>query len=703
MRTQSPRTWLLLAAIVSFTAFSCASEDTGAITDNPDTPWAETEYSLAPAQSCEDVRGRILDATTEEILMYRYGSGGWFLEDMAAPNAGPDRSGGDEGPSDYTTTNVQEEGVDETDIIKTDGNFIYTTHNDELLILKSWPIEETSILARVPLTTDAERAREDRSYTWSPGLFLYKDRAAVFSSIYDYSSDAPNARSFYGTRVTLVDLTDRTAPTVERRVDLEGYYTDARMIDGTVYLVTNGNLYLPGDFNYWDYTWEELPGIPNATYTDDENERERLMAIARPRIRSLVKAALGNTSIDTMLPRLRTLDANGTQTSESALVRCEQLYLPRTTAQLGLLNLSSLDLKARDSVVLSSSLLARGWEVYASQDNLYIAMSSRWWWWGWGNQDNASHIHKFALSGPTGKPRYVASGKVDGWLLNQFSMSEHRGYLRVATTDNEWTWNQATQTGEVTGGNHLTIFEQKAGLLQPTGSVRNLAPGEQIFSARMLGDRGYLVTFQQTDPLFTFDLSDPYNPRLLGELKINGFSSYMHPVGENHLLTIGQDADDEGRVQGVHLQIFDVSDMRNPKRTHQELISTGSWSSWSEAMWDHHAFTYHPGKEVLAFPVNIYQWEEEGGEHFTGLLIYKASPTDGFLPIGRVNHADLVNRAWCEERYGDWSCSPDNDYAWWTSMRRSVFIEDNVFSLSDIGLKVNDLFSPENEHVAITF
>jgi hypothetical protein len=215
----------------------------------------------------------------------------------------------------------------------------------------------------------------------------------------------------------------------------------------------------------------------------------------------------------------------------------------------------------------------------------------------------------------------------------------------------------------------------------------------------MMGPKGYMVTFRQTDPLFTFDLSDPQNPRMLGELKINGFSSYMHPMGENHLLTIGQDADDEGRVQGVHLQIFDVSNMAKPVRTFQEKVSTGSWSSQSEALQDHHAFTYHDEKEILAFPINIYG--QSMNEHFTGLLIYKASKTKGFEKIGQVGHGDVVKQVWCEKTTTTTDCVPGPDYQWWTQMRRSLFIEDFVYSLSDVALKVNKLLNPSTQLASV--
>ena len=405
--------------------------------------------------------------------------------------------------------------------------------------------------------------------------------------------------------------------------------------------------------------------------------------------------------VNDVFPTRRVLNSQGTVLASAPLYQCDEIYLPQQLAQLGLLNITHFDLDDKTPIT-TTGVMANGWEVYASGENLYVSMSSNWWWWGWGNNDQETIIHKFALNGANDKPVYAASGKVDGWLLNQFSMSEYNDHLRIATTDNQWVWDETTGEGTQVGGNHLTILKDVQGQLTETGSVRDLAPGEQIFSTRFVGDRGYMVTFEQTDPLFTFDLSDPTNPQMKGELKINGFSSYMHPIDNNHLLTIGQDADDTGRVTGVHLQIFDVDNLSAPTRVQHHKISTGDWSSWSEAMWDHHAFTYHPGKKILAVPVNIYEWDANNGENFSGLIIYRVDATNGFTELGRVNHADLATRYYCKEFGPDtYSCLYD-EYQWWTSVRRSIFIEDYVFSLSTIGVKVNDLLDARTEHKALS-
>ncbi len=672
------------------TLFAVALGSAACQEDDP-KPLATAPFALTPAANCDVIRGHVLDVAVETIVQNRYGANFWRMGvDFA--NDGTAAPGTDEktGPDDFTTTNVQEAGVDELDFVKTDGSFIYTTRDNALIIVKSWPVDDLQEVARVPLTS------QTNGWAWAQGLFLHEDRVITLTNVGHY--DTPESAYTYGTQIAIFDVSDRSQPLRLATHFIEGWTADARMIDGKVYLVSNAELHLP--YYTWDYTWASYPGVPDAGYIEDESQRLATMAAARPYFRALLNDATQGIDTLSIFPKSGTVDAQGVM-HQAPLFACTDVYLPPNKASLGLLTISHLRLDEPD-FIHHTGLLASGWTVYASQQNLYVAMSSRWWWWGWGNTNLESHIHKFHLNGPGNKPVYAASGHVEGWLLNQFAMSEFGGHLRVATTNNNWEWNEATNESDVTGGSQVTILQDQQGELTQVGFLGGLAPGEQIFAVRMVGNRGFMVTFRQTDPLFTIDLANPHQPKLLGELKINGFSSYIHMMGEDHLLTIGQDADDDGRVIGVHLQIFDVSDMRNPTRTHQELLSTGSWSSWSEAMWDHHAFTYHQGKGILAVPVNIYNWDGNSGENFSGLVVYRAN-TQGFTPLGRVNHANLVTYAACMQRFGEWGCDPDWGYDWWTTVRRSIFMDDYLFSLSDVGIKINDLLNPAVEHAFLVF
>jgi hypothetical protein len=271
-------------------------------------------------------------------------------------------------------------------------------------------------------------------------------------------------------------------------------------------------------------------------------------------------------------------------------------------------------------------------------------------------------------------------------------MSEHDGDLRIATTD--WNWS-----GEQ-GGNHLFVMRAYGRDLRTIGSLRGLAKGERIYSGRMMGDKGYLVTFRQTDPLFTLDLSDPFRPRVVGELKINGFSSYIHPMGNDLLLTIGQDATDEGRVTGLHLQVFDVSNPAKPTRKfHEKVTPSGQWSS-SAAQYDHHAFLYDPVTSTLAFPMSA----SGDGNWFNGLAVYSVDKQRGFKAKGYLEHAQLADVQFdlnCENmkrqnaQYAQTYCTSTQKQQARMSypITRSMVVDKYILSLSHMGLEIHELAS----------
>ncbi len=691
-----------IAGALLLTGLGCGLEHTGP--GGPSGPSQRvSEIALSPAQSCDEVKDHLAEALTENFLQEYYsGWYGWDMAEPAADESGSDSGGGDDrsdSPSEYTDTNVQEVGVDEPDIVKTDGDYIYAVLDGSLQVLRSWPPEDTARVGQFEFDDSA----------WPRSMILKDDLLAVFSHVwngYYYTPEGewvmPEER-FSGTRISLFDISDRTNPTPVRQLDIEGNMVDARAIDGRVYAVTNTWL---RDLHMWNY-WDEIEGIPEADYEDSDEERDAKRLEARPLVYEHIRADLDERDVSDWMPRQRIVDAEGEIALSSTLYECTDLYIPAVVAELGVLNISYFEMDDKTTID-STGLVARGWQLYASRDNLYIAMSSRswWWWWGWGsNQQNEAHIHQFALPADD-KPQYMASGRVDGWILNQFSFSEYDGHLRVATTDNRWSHNPETGEFEDEGGNHIIVLKREGGELVEVGSVRDLAPTERVYSARFMGDKGYVVTFRETDPFYSIDLSDPTNPQMTGELKIEGFSSYMHPLDENHLLAIGRDGDEFGNMTGVHLQVFDVSDMSDPIRTHHHVISTGGWSSYSEAMWNHRAFTYQPRLGVLAIPMSI--WDQ--GDQFSGLMLFDAT-AEGIEEIGRVDHSDLVAQEWCLNNGYAIDCDPgfEPHHPWWSHMRRSVIMSDHntgeefVYSLSRTGMKVNDVFDTEHTFSSVLF
>ncbi|MBS2017813.1 MAG: beta-propeller domain-containing protein [Deltaproteobacteria bacterium] len=301
---------------------------------------------------------------------------------------------------------------------------------------------------------------------------------------------------------------------------------------------------------------------------------------------------------------------------------------------------------------------------------------------------NATHVHKFEFASDPTFPNYIASGTVPGSVKNQFSLDDKDGHLRIATTEQrmyvDGTGKYVQPTWPGSPGpldrpqtvNHVYVLGVNGPWLDTKGKVENLAANERIYSVRFVDNRGYVVTFRQVDPLFVFDLTNPSAPQKLSELKIPGFSEYMHPLDANHILTIGRDASDQGRVQGLQLQIFDVTDGHNPILNHK-FTYTGSEYGQSEAEGNHKAFTYFADKKLLAFPYYAY----DGGSGMrSSLELFAVDVGTGFAKRGSIDHTALVSKnptGYCGGYYGP-------------QVRRGVFLENFVYSISYGGVIVKD-------------
>lgn len=284
---------------------------------------------------------------------------------------------------------------------------------------------------------------------------------------------------------------------------------------------------------------------------------------------------------------------------------------------------------------------------------------------------SSTHLHKFDLTRDPAAPLYTAFGTVDGQVKDQFSLDERNGVLRIATTDTLVSSNQWETS------NSVFALSQSGEDLVTTGEVRGLAKGETIYSVRFVGTRGYVVTFRQVDPLFVVDLENPAAPKVVAELKIPGFSEYMHPIDDgDRLLTIGRDGTEGGQVLGLALQVFDVRDAANPKLEHK-YVFTGS-DGYSEAQNNHKAFTYYKG--MLAFPFVGY--DNYNGTMRTSLELFRISAEDGIEKLGSIDHSGFFNQesyyGYCGGYYG-------------SGVRRGLFIDDALYSISYGGVLVNEL------------
>ncbi|MCP4805156.1 MAG: hypothetical protein GY913_04555 [Proteobacteria bacterium] len=615
--------------------------------------------SLEPFDSCRGYDDALAEAVTEH-MSYAYGGyWGYGLGTRqssvaeAAPAAGATADGASAGPSSVTGTNNQEVGVDEQDIVKTDGRFLYMLNGTELAIVQSWPVQDAEKVGSVEIDGQAS------------SLFLDGDRVMVLSRTYDAVTYQP------GTKATVIDVTDRRAPQIVRTVDLRGQFSQARLIDGQAFLVMNSWSQIPQEV--WSLVYDGKLDMPDIDYSTPESQ-EKSREVWQSALRSQVAEALATRPREERL--LAYVDQQpGRFPRAGSALECDDVHTDGNGHGLGLMSVVNLDLHDDTAAPDASAIMGGGWTIYASTESMYVAETA-WFsgWWGWGGTwDPSTNIHKFSLTGD--KPEYRASGEIDGWLLNQFAMSEHDGNLRVAATEDDMWWGMGG-TGQ---GSAVSVLRDNGdGELVVTGRVDGIAPGEQIYGVRFDGDRGYLVTFRQVDPLHVIDLSDASEPVVRGELQIPGYSSYLHPIEGGYLLAVGMDGDMQGRLSGLKISIFDVRDMDRPREIQKHVVGGDGWS-WSEALYDHHAFTYRDG--VLAIPA--YTYDQSDWTYDSGLLVLDADPKRGIRERGRVSHSDLVGTGA------------------WVNVRRSIFLDDVLVSISNQGVKLNDLERPKRELASI--
>ena len=512
--------------------------------------------------------------------------------------------------TDYSTTNIQVEGVDEADMVKTDGEYVYIVRDRTVIIVRAYPPEEARIIHRLNVTQPVS------------DIYVSDDKLVVFSympTVWHYDEAgrtiAPNKDR---ARVTVYDISDRTNPVQERDVSVDGHHYDSRLIGEYLYFIITSGAYL------------------------EEGE------VVLPLIRD------GKTW---------------------CAVQAQDIWYPNATrGWLDYYTITSVNIQDPESQMTSETFLLDGsTTLYVSMDNMYIVGQR---WWGGGD----SEITKIGIS--DGAIVGLGNATVPGYVLNQFSMDEHEGYFRVATTSRNW------RTGSE--GNNVYVLDVE---MKTVGRLENLAPGEEIYSARFMGDRCYLVTFKKVDPLFTIDLSDPENPRVLGKLKIPGYSDYLHPYDENTLIGIGKETEEakEGDFawyQGVKISLFDVSDVENPRELAK--IEIGDRGTESPALYDHHAFLFSRARNLLVIPILEAQIDEGDfsgtvpanfyGEYvYQGAYVFSIS-RDGIELRGRVTHVS-------DESFLKSGLYFDSDY----SVERSLYIEDALYTMSRGMLKINDL------------
>ncbi|MBU1203658.1 MAG: beta-propeller domain-containing protein [Nanoarchaeota archaeon] len=536
------------------------------------------------------------------------------------------------GASDYSTTNIQVEGVDEADIIKNDGKYIYIISGTKLMIINAYPAGDMKILSEIKFENQPIN------------LFVNKDRLIVFTNIYEqYKYDPIEGAKCPGgmegakcipapretrTGIIIYDISDRKNPKIEEQMSISGRYFSSRMIGNYVYAISNQYINEPIIMPLIEKQGIYKQMEPQDIYYDNIKDY-----------------SFQNTIITA-------INIGNGETSEKAV-------LSGTTQE----------------IYVSENNI---YTIFTMYPNLYESIAD--------TNTETTRVQKISIN--KDEIEHVATGEVSGKVLNQFSMDEFRGDFRIATTIGE-VWNEETKST-----NNIYILDED---MKTIGTLEGLAPGERIYSVRFMGEKGYVVTFKKVDPLFVIDLSNSENPKVLGKLKIPGYSDYLHPYDENHIIGIGKEAIDAEQslieqrnldfawYQGIKIALFDVSDVNNPIELHKVVI--GDRGTDSEALYDHKAFLFSKEKELLAIPITLAEIKGEKssdnqyGEHtFQGAFVYKINLEDGFVEQGRITHyssEDYLKMG--RYFYGD------------KNIRRSLYMDDTLYTISTTMIKANDL------------
>ncbi|MCK9579319.1 MAG: beta-propeller domain-containing protein [Methanoregula sp.] len=492
---------------------------------------------------------------------------------------------------EYSTTNVQVKDVDEADIVKTDGTYVYVVSGNKLHILKGYPATNAGIIASLQFSGSPE------------SLYITGDRLVLISSARkqdDFQQCQPGACGYtipvlQKTQVFVYSVKDPAHPALVREMELDGWYRDSRMIGSTLYFVIH---------SYLD-PYDTGAGFP-AVYDSARGSAE-------PPV----------------------------------------YYFDHTDSEYYLTTIGSVDIRATETVKAKTFLIGSAGTVYVSSDNLYIAVPAN------TNDRTATSTDLYSFALDNGQLTYSARGTIDGTLLNQFSLDEYGGNLRVATTVQDYS-----RTGKGPSS-RVTVLD---GRMQVIGSVGDLAPTQQIYAARFMGERLYLVTYRETDPLFVIDLADPEHPKVLGELHIPGFSSYLHPYDATHLIGVGK----ESTRGGLKLALFDVADVYNPRLVSEEKL--GGYGSDSEVLRDHKAFLFDREKDLLVLPVHIVEntYGSNGVQPvWGGAYVFGVNPEKGFTEKGTVVHyRDTGNQR---------------------RVQRAFFIEDVLYTMASDKIVMSDL------------
>lgn len=561
------------------------------------------------------------------------------------------------GGADFSQTNVQVEGVDEADIIKNDGKYIYLIKGSTVRIIEAYPGENLKELSTITLDDENFSPQE---------MYADSDHMVIIGSTFQH---IPREKPMPGpmleerminpgpvfvnrrTKIYVVNISDRNNPVVQRNLEIEADYTSSRKIGKNVYFVLN----------------QVIPYY----------------------------IILEKQTAEALIPKFK----DSTQSEEKPIARCMDILSFPDSEKLSYLIVAGLNIADANSKLNRKVLIGASKNVYASPESLYVATMSyakimkprpeetdEEFRAPYPRGETQTKVYRFKLS--KDEIEYQNQGKVPGTILNQFSMDESNGFFRIAT--------ERQLQGKPYSDNNLYILNRDT--MEVSGKVTGIAPGEHIKSVRFMGKRAYMVTFKTVDPLFVIDVEDPVNPKILGKLKIPGYSEYLHPYDDTHLIGFGREVDESIDADKVHsdnavyytallgmkLSMFDVTDVENPKEMFKEVI--GYRGTTSELLTNHKALLFNRSKNLLAFPVTITEKKarsvatngdaasEQIETTFQGGIVYTVDLEKGFQLRGKVTHYENADafKASGEYFYGNPGLN----------VQRLLYIGENLYAIS---------------------
>ena len=517
---------------------------------------------------------------------------------------------------DYSTTNNQVEGIEEGDITITDGKFIYTIVDNRIVIVDT---KDLKVVKRLNVGKDI----------YPSHLMLHNDTLIIGFTAYIQTQKVPYYDGKSVTKIAFYDVKDAKNAKLIREVGQDGDLTNIRKAGNYLYVVSSKTP------NYW--ILQESPDADvELRPSKYDGGQETLLPLDK--IRILPESNQPNYLMVSAIDVSKVASADWK--TESFLGNSGQLYMSENAIYITSMNYGFWPMMEATSL----------------DDTVSRPMPAK---------NNETTIYKLAIDQTTIK--LAAEGKVVGSVLNQFSMDEHNGYFRIATTEGN-AWGT-----EANSKNHLYILDKN---LKQVGAVNDLAKGERIYSARFMGDKAYLVTFKETDPLFVIDTKNPTAPKVLGELKIPGFSNYLHPIDENHLLGIGYDTEvrmEQGSkepivmTKGMKLSLFDVTDFNKPKE--KQAVVIGDRGTYSSVQYDHKALFRDPRNNYYGFPITVYGATDDDDRlkyKSTGAQIYKVTTA------GIELAANLMEPARPGEQYEDY----------YNVVQRILYVNDQLYTVS---------------------